>query len=106
MQTALKQSTIASVTRFPSKLTSDKAFLIFLSNLYYKLECNDQAFCDILTNPRSSVAYPEFNRFGYHTVNSHSIAKILKQFNQDLTHEVTNKLFKQFLVKNNIKKVA
>ena len=107
MQTALKQTTIASVTRFPTKLTSDKAFLIFLSNLYYKLECNDLAFQDLLTNPKSNVVYLNISHFGSRVeVGAREVKLQLQEFAKTLTFDQCNRLYKEFLTKNNIKKVA
>ena len=41
-------------TRF---INNSKGLLIFLSNLYYSLDCHDDSFQDILTNSRSKVTF-------------------------------------------------
>lgn len=107
MNTALKQSTIASVTRFPTKLTSDKAFLVFLSNLYYKLECNDVAFQDLLTNPKSNVVYLHVTHFGQRAEVGHrEIKKQMQNFDASLGYQRMNDLYHGFISKNGLKKVG
>lgn len=107
MNTALKQN-YAPVSKFPTKLSTEQAFNIFLNNLYYKLECNDLAFQDLLTNPRSTVVYLEYNRFtGRVPVGAREIKFHLRSFGDTMSYDQINRLYKQFLTKNNIsKKVA
>ena len=96
---------MGSVTKMYTKLTSEQAFRVFLSNLYYKLECNDSLFIDIMTNPRSNIAYPENNRFGMKVaIGVSEIDKRLQDFKGSLTAEQASQLYKQFLTVNNITK--
>lgn len=107
MNTALKQN-YASVSKFPTKQSQENAFLNFLSNLFIKLEYNDLAFQDLLTNPKSTVVYLEYNRFsGRVPVGAREVKSRLKAFGDTMSYDQINRLYKQFLTKNNIsKKVA
>ena len=102
--TALKQN-YAPVSKFPTKLSQEQAFNIFLSNLYYKLECNDLAFQDLLTNSKSTVVYLEYNRFtGRVPVGAREVRLQLRSFGDSMSYDQINRLYKQFLTKNNISK--
>lgn len=94
---------MGSVTKIYTKMNNEQAFRVFLSNLYYKLECNDSAFIDIMTNPKSNIAYPENNRFGMKVaIGVSEIRKRLQDFNGSLTGVQARKLYNEFLTKNNI----
>lgn len=84
---------------------TETSFKIFLSNLYYKLECNDLAFQDMLTNRNSSVVYLEYNRFtGQVKVCARVIENRLRDYKKGLSYQDMNRLYKQFLTVNNISK--
>lgn len=83
----------------------ETSFKTFLSNLYYKLECNDLAFQDMLTNKKSNVVYLDYNRFtGQVKVDARVIESRLRDFKQNLQYTEMNRLYKQFLTVNNISK--
>lgn len=85
--------------------TIETSFKTFLSNLYYKLECNDSAFQDMLTNRNSSVVYLEYNRFtGQVKVCARVIENRLRDYKKGLSYQDMNRLYKQFLTVNNITK--
>lgn len=85
--------------------TIETSFKTFLSNLYYKLECNDSAFQDMLTNRNSSVVYLEYNRFtGQVKVCARVIENRLRDYKKGLSYQDMNRLYKQFLTVNNISK--
>lgn len=87
------------------KITPETSFKIFLSNLYYKLDCNDRDFMCLLTNPRSNVVYLEYNRFsGTVKVDSYLLGKKVKAFKQVLTQNEISGICYEFLNKNNIRK--
>lgn len=84
---------------------TETSFKTFLSNLYYKLECNDSAFQDMLTNRNSNVVYLEYNRFtGQVKVCARVIENRLRDYKKGLSYQDMNRLYKQFLTVNNISK--
>lgn len=85
--------------------TVETSFKTFLSNLYYKLECNDSAFQDMLTNKNSTIVYLEYNRFnGNVKVDARVIENRLRDYKKGLSYQDMNRLYKQFLTVNNITK--
>lgn len=107
MNNAIKQSTTqyGSVSKFPTKVNAETAFKIFLMNLYYKLECNDSAFIDIMRNKNSNVTYLEYNRFTGYVVNGpKQIMQRLNQFQGSLSGHRAKELFNEFCSKNKISK--
>ena len=89
-------------TTYKGSVNVETSFKIFLSNLYYKLECNDFSFRDILTNPKSDIVYLEYNRFtGQVKVDARVIENRLRDYKKGLSYQDMNRLYKQFLTVNN-----
>lgn len=108
---------IQQVRRFPTALSNDKAFKIFLSNLYYQLECNassscdkqeaNRAFIDILTNKISNVEFEIYSpQFGKQYIDCYTVHQMINNFILNLGYEEVNRLYKEFTYKNDIRKVA
>jgi len=92
-------------TTYKGSVNVETSFKIFLSNLYYKLECNDLSFQDILTNNKSNVVYLEYNHFtGKVKVDARVIENRLRDYKKGLSYQDMNRIYKQFLIVNNISK--
>lgn len=93
---------MGSVYKLHTKLSDDKAFLIFLGNLYYLLDCSDQAFIDILSNIKSNVTVVHYtSQMGKQTIDSKAIGQKMSNF-KHLGHAKLNELYQEFLFKNDI----
>lgn len=97
----------SQVRKFLTKINAETSFKIFLSNLYYKLDCNDKDFMSLLCNSNSNVVYLEYNRFsGTVKVDRYILGKRVKVYKQFLNQNQINDICNEFITKNNIKKVG
>jgi ABC-type molybdate transport system ATPase subunit len=84
-------------------MTNKKAFLVFLNNLYYSLDCNDQAFYDVLTNAKSKVMFKkQDSKIGYVLTDARKIQYMIGQFQKSLSFNECNSMFQDFINKNKI----